>query len=115
MIPTQFTIIPVTFYGRDKVFSMLGFDTFTPLEYMNGVEYNETGWAKDKILVSEIEKCLDSSPRPDLVYAVSVQAHGKYPDKPLSDETPNISVSGQLNRAASLRLDVLCQSIKRSG
>ena len=75
---------------------MLGFDTFTSLEYMNAVEYNETGWAKDKILVGEIEKCLTSSSSPDLVYAVSVQPHGKYPSKSVSDETPLISVSGNL-------------------
>ena len=35
-----------TFYDRDKVFSKLGFDSFTSIEYMNDVEYNEIGWAR---------------------------------------------------------------------
>lgn len=69
-----------TFYDRHKVFSQLGFDTFTPIEYMYGVERNETGWCRDKILVGEIKKTLDSSPGQDFIYTISVQGHGKYPD-----------------------------------
>lgn len=69
-----------TFYDRHKVFSQLGFDTFTPIEYMYGVERNETGWCKDEILVDEIKKTLDSSPGQDFIYTISVQGHGKYPD-----------------------------------
>lgn len=69
-----------TFYDRHKVYASLGFDTFTPLEYMNGVEYNPLGWAKDKVLVSQIRACLDSTEGSDFVFAVSVQPHGRYPD-----------------------------------
>ena len=36
----------------------LGFDSFTTLEYMNHVETNEIGWAKDKILTKEIVRLL---------------------------------------------------------
>ena len=43
-----------TFYGRNKVFANLGFDTFTSLEYMNPIEENPTGWAKDKILINNM-------------------------------------------------------------
>lgn len=68
-----------TFYDRHKVFSQLGFDTFTPIEYMYHPEFNETGWCKDEILVGEIEKALDSSLGQDFVYTISVQGHGKYP------------------------------------
>ncbi|WP_077611112.1 LTA synthase family protein [Clostridium sp. Marseille-P2415] len=69
-----------TFYDRNRVFSQLGFDTFTPIEYMNNVERNPTGWCKDKILTGEIIKTLDSTPGPDFIYTISVQGHGKYPD-----------------------------------
>lgn len=69
-----------TFYDRNRVFSQLGFDTFTPIEYMNNVERNPTGWCKDKILTGEIIKTLDSTPGPDYIYTISVQGHGKYPD-----------------------------------
>lgn len=68
-----------TFYDRHKVFSQLGFDTFTPIEYMYDIERNPTGWCKDKILVGEIEKVLDSTMGSDFVYTISVQGHGKYP------------------------------------
>ena len=68
-----------TFYDRHKVFAQLGFDTFTPIEYMYDIERNPTGWCKDKVLVGEIEKVLDSTIGSDFVYTISVQGHGKYP------------------------------------
>ena len=68
-----------TFYDRDTVYSYLGFDTFTPLEYMQSPEYNQLGWAKDSILTEEIVRALNSTENRDFVFAVSVQAHGKYP------------------------------------
>ncbi len=68
-----------TFYDRHKVFAQLGFDTFTPIEYMYDIERNPTGWCKDKVLVGEIEKALDSSVGRDFIYTISVQGHGKYP------------------------------------
>lgn len=69
-----------TFYDRHKVFSQIGFDTFTPIEYMNNIERNPTGWCKDKILTGEIIKTLDSTPEPDFIYTISVQGHGRYSD-----------------------------------
>ncbi|MBE6658988.1 MAG: hypothetical protein E7604_11185 [Ruminococcaceae bacterium] len=69
-----------TFYERHRVYSMLGFDTFVPLEHMTGVTCNPLGWAKDAVLTKEIRACLDSTPGQDFVFAVSVQPHGKYPD-----------------------------------
>ena len=69
-----------TFYDRHKVFSQLGFDTFTPIEYMYNVERNPTRWCKDKILIGEIEKNLNSTDGPDFIYTISVQGHGAYPD-----------------------------------
>lgn len=77
-----------TFYDRHIVFSQLGFDTFTPIEYMYHVERNVNGFAKDGILVGEISKALDSTEGSDTIYAISVQAHGEYPSKRLDDEEP---------------------------
>ena len=67
-----------TFYSRHEVYPNLGFDTFIPIEYMYDVELNFLGWAKDKCLVSEIDKCLQSSEERDFVFTVSVQPHGAY-------------------------------------
>lgn len=74
-----------TFYDRNIAFENLGFDTFTTIEYMNDVEYNEIGWAKDRILTSEIAEVLDSTEERDLIYTISVQPHGAYPDENEAD------------------------------
>ncbi len=81
-----------TFYVRNKVFAQLGFDTYTSIEFMNGIEYNPIGWAKDKILTGEIVKALNSSDDPQFVFAITVQGHGKYQRGVDSDETENLDV-----------------------
>lgn len=80
-----------TFYDRNLNYPNLGFDTFTPVEYMHDVERNPKNWAKDKILTGEIMKCLNSTTGRDMVFAVSVQSHGKYPTEVI-DDTQTISV-----------------------
>ena len=74
-----------TFYDRHEVYSHMGFDSFTALEYMKNVEYGPLGWEKDEILTEYILKALDSTEEQDFVFAVSVQGHGKYPDIPLGE------------------------------
>ncbi|MGN0394358.1 MAG: LTA synthase family protein [Coprococcus sp.] len=69
-----------TFYDRYKVYKNLGFDTFTPLEYMYDVEYTQKNWEKDNVLTGEIIKNLDSTKGRDFVFTVSVQGHGRYPN-----------------------------------
>lgn len=78
-----------TFYDRNIVFPKLGFDSFTTLEYMNHVETNEIGWAKDKILTKEIVRALSETEERDLIYTISVQPHGAYPEE---SETADIKV-----------------------
>ena len=68
-----------SFYGRNTTYTHLGFDRFTSIEYMNGVEYTPKDWAKDRILTSQIKEILDSTKQHDFVFAVSVQGHGVYP------------------------------------
>ncbi len=67
------------FYDRNLVFSNMGFDTFTSIEYMQDVEFTSTGWAKDNVLLGCIADCLDSTKGSDLVYTITVQSHGRYP------------------------------------
>ena len=69
-----------TFYDRNEVYKNLGFDTFTPSEYMNGLEYNMLGWEKSSIFTNEIIKNLNSTPGRDFIFTVTSQCHGKYPD-----------------------------------
>ena len=82
-----------TFYTRQKVFKMLGFDTFTSIEYMNIEETTPTGWAKDKYLTKSIIDALKSTENQDYIYTISVQGHGDYPDTPVENHS-KITVSG---------------------
>lgn len=81
------------FYNRFKVFANLGFDTFTSIEYMNGVEKNPIGWARDEVMVPYVLEALDSTDTPDFVQVISVQPHGSYPDD-LVDEPADIASEG---------------------
>ncbi|NLD19510.1 MAG: sulfatase-like hydrolase/transferase [Clostridiales bacterium] len=80
------------FYGRNKVFADLGFDTFTSLEYMNNVTKTPKNWAKDGILTEEILAALQSTEGQDYIYTISVQGHGKYPTEQ-EIENPAITVT----------------------
>ena len=82
-----------TFYDRHLVYANLGFDSFTSLEYMQDVEYNPLGWADDSALVPAVLDALESSRGRDLVFAVSVQPHGRYPTTPI-EGAPTMAVSG---------------------
>ncbi len=66
------------FYERNRAYSHLGFDTFTPIEYMNGYTRNSLSWTKDDILPGEIMSALKSTDGSDFVFTVSVQGHGPY-------------------------------------
>ena len=69
-----------TFYQRHSVYTRLGFDTFTSIEFMNiDGRYTYRGWATDEVLTEEIMKCLESTEEKDFVFTVSVEGHGSYP------------------------------------
>ena len=94
-----------SFYDRHIVFPNLGFDTFTSIENMHQTAYNENGWAKDSMLINEICEVLESTPsQSDVIYAISVQPHGKYPaekedyDRIYNESNPaHITVQGNEN------------------
>ena len=67
-----------TFYGRNEVYSRLGFDHFVSLEYMPYVTYTEVGWAQDGVMADEIMKALKASDERDFIMAITVESHGKY-------------------------------------
>lgn len=80
------------FYGRNKVFANLGYDTFTSLEYMNNVVKTAKNWAKDDLLTDEIMTALESTESHDYIYTISVQGHGKYPTEQVLED-PEIEVT----------------------
>lgn len=77
-----------TFYGRNMVFKNLGFDTFTSMECMNGLEDNPNGWKKDAILTSQILETLSSTEGPDFTLGITVQSHGKYKGFEVPEDAP---------------------------
>lgn len=74
------------FYSRNVVYKNLGFDSFTPIECMNVPERTPVGWAKDSVLIDEICNIITSTDNPDLVFGISVQGHGNYPNDEVDDK-----------------------------
>ena len=81
-----------TFYNRNTVFSRLGFDTFTSMEYMYNLTYTPENWAKDKVLTSNIIEAMESTDTSDFIYTISVQGHGSYPSEQVLKD-PHIKVT----------------------
>ncbi len=81
------------FYDRNNVFKNLGFDTFTSVEYMQNLERTPNGWVKDYLLLPYIFDALNSTEGQDMIYTISVQAHGRYPTDPMK-EAPLITATG---------------------
>ena len=83
-----------TFYNRNEVYKQLGFESFTSMEYMQDLKYNAAGtWPLDTILTNEILNAMNSTSESDFIFAVSVQAHGKYPPSQLAEDyVPTIEV-----------------------
>ncbi|HVI39636.1 MAG TPA: LTA synthase family protein [Anaerovoracaceae bacterium] len=98
------------FYGRNKVFPNLGFDTFTSLEYMNNVTKTPKNWAKDGVLTDEILAALKSTDSEDLVYTISVQGHGQYPTTKMI-ENSDVTVSGITVESDAYAFDYYLQQI----
>ena len=83
------------FYGRNKVFANLGYDTFTSLEYMKDVNKTKGNWAKDEILTENILNALNSTEERDYIYTIGVEGHGRYPEYQKIKE-PEIVVETEL-------------------
>jgi len=83
-----------SFYDRHKIFKNFGFDDFTSFELMNIPEYTPNGWAKDKYLTGEIMTILNTTEQRDMIYTISVQAHGKYPATQLIENPTITLISG---------------------
>ena len=69
------------FFSRNEVYANLGYDRYDCLEYMPYPKYNKIGWAHDDILSGEIMEIMENTPERDLIFAISVESHGKYPEE----------------------------------
>ena len=91
-----------TFYSRYKAYKNLGFNSFTPIESMPNMARTPMGWAKDTYLTYEIEKLLSSTDTSDLIFAISVQGHGSYPNSPLEDSVIKASSDTEISNLNSI-------------
>lgn len=82
------------FYNRNTVFPNLGYDSYTSLEYMSYVTKNPRSWARDDVLSDQIMGALNSTKSKDLVFAISVQAHGEYPKRKIIED-PEVEVTSE--------------------
>lgn len=101
-----------TFYNRHVVFENLGFETFTPVEYMSDIKTNDLGWVKDNLLIGEITGAVKSTVGADFVYAITVQTHGKYPAEE-GDYGP-IKVSGDFSESTLNKTEYFVNQLRET-
>lgn len=99
------------FYNRNKGFKNLGFDTFTSVEYMNGLEYTALDWPKDYILKDYMKKALDSTKEKDLICTVSVQGHSNYPTEKIDEDYP-CKITGNIEEKYINQLYYYCEQVR---
>lgn len=99
------------FYNRNKGFKNLGFDTFTSLEYMNGLEYTPLNWPKDYVLTEYMKKALDSTKNKDFICTVSVQGHSSFPTEKIVDNYP-CNVTGNIDEKYLNQIYYYCEQIR---
>ena len=99
------------FYNRNKGFKNLGYDTFTSVEYMNGLEYTALNWPKDYILTNYMKKALDSTEGKDFITTVSVQGHSSYPTEKIDENYP-CKVTGDIDEKYKNQLYYYCEQIR---
>ncbi len=82
------------FYSRNTAYANLGFDRFIPRECMTELEYTPMGWAKDKALSPLIKEVMKQTEERDLVFAVTVQCHSKYPKELVENMEYTVTAGG---------------------
>lgn len=70
-----------TFYSRHVDYANLGFDNFTGMEHMYGLNKTPRGWAKDNVLDDLMIQRLMQTEGRDYITTITVQGHGRYPKK----------------------------------
>lgn len=99
------------FYNRHKGFKNLGFDTYTSVEYMNGLEYTPLEWPKDYVLTDYMKKALDSTKNKDFICTVSVQGHSSYPTEKIGENYP-CKVTGDIEEKYLNQMYYYCEQVR---
>lgn len=96
-------------YNRDRIYSYMGFDNFLNTDNTEFAERADDGYVKDTALAEVIENQLESSDRPQFVFAVTIENHTLYNSK--YDETEVKLSSDSLNRTQLHQLEQYSQGV----
>lgn len=99
------------FYNRNKGYENIGFETFTSVEYMNGLEHTKLRWPKDYVLTKYIKKAMDSTKSKDFVSTVSVQGHSYYPKNIVETGYP-CEVKGNIGKEYINQIYYYCEQVR---
>ncbi len=70
------------FYSRANAFTLMGFDSFQSKEMLDITDYSPMGsWPTDDILIGASIDAMNTTPGQDMLYTITVGAHGNYPTK----------------------------------
>ncbi|AFV01837.1 hypothetical protein UNSWDHB_2028 [Dehalobacter sp. UNSWDHB] len=90
------------FYRRNIVFEEMGFGKFISKEFFADPECKGT-YIRDTELTKKILQQLGQNDKPDFIYAISMQAHGPYAEKPNAGNT--IQVQGNFSAKSKTLLE----------
>jgi len=97
------------FYERDQVYSFLGFDKFFHLDDFRQAEVRGEYIADLEVSRKIIEQ-IDSTDQPQLIFAVTMQNHGPYPDNRYANTS--IDVAGDISPEGIRMLEVYAEGLK---
>lgn len=99
------------FWERDQVYEHLGFQRFTSMEQLDGVERH--GWyPADAMLTREIVKAIEADSAPLFMFGVGVEGHGPY--EPNRYPETAVRFTGPLDDAARSELTTYAQAVNHA-
>ena len=98
-----------SFWNRDQVYPLLGFDRFDGVETFSEIDMRG-GYVTDQALTRRITDELDAARQPLFVFAISMQNHGPYRKSDLGAD--DIKVTANLPGEQVDTLQTLCRGLK---
>ena len=97
------------FYKRDEVYDLLGFDNFLSLKDFSDIEIKGE-YIGDLEVSRSIIKQITSTDQPQLIFAVTMQNHGPYPEGRY--ESTDITITGRISSEGNRMLEVYSEGLK---
>ncbi|PGB01278.1 phosphoglycerol transferase [Bacillus toyonensis] len=100
-----------SFYKRDDVYNVLGFDNFNAEDTMKNVEV-DGDYISDVSISKEIIEELNKRKQPTFIHAVTMQNH--FPFNPGRFEEKQIEISGLTDEGSKAELETYTEGVRRS-